>query len=92
MKALVVKVECVADYDEAKKPMMTVQVAKNLVGRPAGENNEFPQRVHLNRPRVALGLLDISELSDINASAGEGCLIKRVSHRLRRDGCASRGE
>jgi hypothetical protein len=53
MKALVVKVKYIADQDEAEKPMVTIQVAKNVVGRPAGEDNEFPYRAHLNRLRVA---------------------------------------
>jgi hypothetical protein len=39
MKALVVKVKYVADYDEAKKPVVTIQVAKDLVGRSAGEDS-----------------------------------------------------
>jgi hypothetical protein len=86
MKAPVVKVKDVADDDEAEKPVVTIQVVKNLFGLPAGDDNEFPQRTHLNRVRVAF------ELLDIGASAGEGSLIKRVSHRPRRDGCASRGE
>lgn len=42
MKALVVKVKYAADQDEAKKPVVTIQVAKNLVGRPAGKDNKFP--------------------------------------------------
>jgi hypothetical protein len=52
MEALVVKVKYVADYDEAKKPVVAVQVAENPVGRAADEDNEIPQGTHLNRLRV----------------------------------------
>jgi hypothetical protein len=60
MKALVVKVKYVADYDEAKKPVVMIQIAKHLVGRTAYENNEFPQGTHLNRLRVAFEPLYMS--------------------------------
>ena len=60
VKALVVKVKYVADYDETKKPVVMIQVAENLVGRTAHENNEFPQGAHLNRLRVAFEPLYMS--------------------------------
>jgi hypothetical protein len=50
MKALVVKVEYVPDDDEAKEPVVTVQVAENPVGRTADEDNEIPQGTHLKPP------------------------------------------
>jgi hypothetical protein len=50
MKALVVKVKYVADYDEAKKPVVMIQVADNPVGRIAQENKGFPQGTHLKPP------------------------------------------
>jgi hypothetical protein len=50
MKALVVKVEYASDDDEAKEPVVTVQVADNLVGRIADEDNEIPQGAHLKPP------------------------------------------
>jgi hypothetical protein len=53
MKALVVKVKYVADDDEAKKPVVILQITKNPLGRTADEDNEFPQGTHLNRLRVA---------------------------------------
>ena len=53
MEALVVKVEYAADYDEAKKPVVMVQVTNNPVDRAAGEGNEFPQGTHFNRLSVA---------------------------------------
>jgi len=53
MKALVVKVEYVADYDEAKEPVVTIQVAEDLVGRTADADNEFPQGAHLNHLKLA---------------------------------------
>jgi predicted ATP-dependent endonuclease of OLD family len=53
MKAFVVKVEYITDYDEAKEPVVTVQVTNNPVGRTADEDNEFPQGAHLNPLRVA---------------------------------------
>jgi hypothetical protein len=42
VNALVVKVKDVTDYDDAKKPVVTIQVAKNLVGSVADVDNEFP--------------------------------------------------
>jgi hypothetical protein len=97
MKALVVKVKYVADYDKAKKPVVTIQVAKNLVGRPAGEDNEFPQRTHLNRPRVAFELFIVHEhlwrcLEAKCPPARRRAFGERISHRSRCDGCASRSE
>ena len=50
MKAVVVKVEYAADYDKAKEPVVTVQVAENLVGRTTDEDSEFPQGTHLKTP------------------------------------------
>ena len=44
------KVEYAADYDEAKKPVVMVQVADNLIGRTADEDNEFPRGTHLKTP------------------------------------------
>jgi hypothetical protein len=37
-----------------------IQVAQNLVGRPAGKENKFPRRSHLNSPRVAFEPLYMS--------------------------------
>jgi hypothetical protein len=53
MKALVMKVKYVADHDDAKKPVVTIQVTKNLVGSSANVDNEFPQETHLSRLSVA---------------------------------------
>jgi hypothetical protein len=60
MKALVVQVKHVADHDEAKKPMVPIQVTKNLVGGAADVGNEFPQGTHLNRLRVGFEPLYMS--------------------------------
>jgi hypothetical protein len=60
MKALVVKIKYVADHDEAKEPVVMIQVAKHPVGRAADENNEFPQGTHFNRLIVAFEPLYIS--------------------------------
>jgi hypothetical protein len=49
MKALVVKVKYIANYDETKKPVVMLQVAKNLLGRTADDGNESQQGTHLNR-------------------------------------------
>jgi hypothetical protein len=46
MKAPVVKVKYIAGHDEAKEPVVTIQVTENLVGRTADENDEFPQDIH----------------------------------------------
>ena len=48
MKALVVKVEYIANYDEAKKPVMKLQVPKSLLSRTTDESNEA-QQTHLNQ-------------------------------------------
>jgi hypothetical protein len=48
MKALVVKVEYIANYDEAKEPVMKLQVPKRLLSRTADESNEA-QQTHLNQ-------------------------------------------
>ena len=40
MKAFVVKVKYIENYDEAEKPVVTLQVAKSLLSRTADEGNE----------------------------------------------------
>ena len=96
MKALVVYVKYGADHDEAKKPVVTIQVAKNLVGRTADEDNEFPQGTHLDRRRVAFEPLYMRASGGALWSRPSGAsaviLAKRVSHKPRRDACASRSE
>ena len=42
------KVEYVANYDEAKKPVMKLQVPKSLLSRTTDESNEA-QQTHLNQ-------------------------------------------
>lgn len=61
MKALVVKVEYIANRDEAKKPVMKLQVPKSLLGRIADESHEA-QQTHLNQlpARVELEPLHMS--------------------------------
>ena len=49
VKAFVVQVKYIANYDEAKKPVMTLQVAESLLGRTADEGKESRQGTHLNR-------------------------------------------
>jgi hypothetical protein len=65
MKALVVKVKYIADHDEAKEPVVMIQVPKNLIGRNASEDNEFPQGIHLNRLRLAFEPLRVSAPKDV---------------------------
>jgi len=48
MKALVVKVEYMANCDETKEPVMKLQVPKRLLSRTADESNEA-QQTHLNQ-------------------------------------------
>src|SRR5258708_3194959 len=48
MKALVVKVEYIANCDESKEPVMKLQVSKRLLSRTADESNEA-QQTHLNQ-------------------------------------------
>jgi hypothetical protein len=48
VKAFVVQVKYIANYEEAKKPVVTLQVAKNLLGRAADEGKESHQGTHLN--------------------------------------------
>jgi hypothetical protein len=55
MKALVVKVKYIANYDEAKKPVVMLQVAKNLLRRTANEANESQQGTHLNQLPIRVG-------------------------------------
>lgn len=61
MKALVVKVEYIANHDEAKKPVMKLQVPKSLLRRTADESHEA-QQTHLNQlpTRVELEPLHMS--------------------------------
>ena len=61
MKALVVKVEYIANHDEAKKPVMKLQVPKSLLSRTTDESNEA-QQTHLNQlpTRVELEPLHMS--------------------------------
>ena len=54
------KVKYAPDHDEAKKPVVMIQVTKNPVGRAADEGNEFPQGTHLNRLRMAFEPLYMS--------------------------------
>jgi hypothetical protein len=49
MKALVVKVKDIADYDEAKKPVVKLQIPKNPLSRATDEGNEVQQEAHLNQ-------------------------------------------
>ena len=76
--------------------MVTIQVAKNLVGRTADEDNEFPQGTHLDRRRVAFEPLYMRASGGALWSRPSGAsaviLAKRVSHKTRRDACASRSE
>ena len=65
MKALVVKVKYIADHDEAKEPVVMIQVPKNLIGRNASKDNEFPQGIHLNRLRLAFEPLRVSAPKDV---------------------------
>jgi hypothetical protein len=62
VKAFVVQVKYIADYDEAKKPVMTLHVAKNLLGRTADEGEEPQQGTHFNHlpTRVAFEPLFMS--------------------------------
>jgi hypothetical protein len=48
MKAFVVQVKYIANYDEAKKPVVTLQVAKDLLGRTADGGKDSQQGTHLN--------------------------------------------
>jgi len=48
MKALVVEVEYIANHDEAKKPVMKLQVPESLLSRTTDESNEA-QNTHLNQ-------------------------------------------
>ena len=66
MEALVVKVKYAPDHDEAKKPVVMIEVTNNPVGRAADEGNEFPQGTHLNRLRVGF--------EPLSMSASEGAL------------------
>jgi hypothetical protein len=49
MKALIVKVKDVADDYQPEKPVVTFQVAKNLLCRTGQEGNEPQQAIHLNQ-------------------------------------------
>jgi hypothetical protein len=49
MKALVVKVKDIADYDEAKKPVVKLQILKNPLSRATDEGSEVQQQAHLNQ-------------------------------------------
>jgi len=62
MNAFVVKVKDVADDYQSKKPWVTFQVAKNLLGRTTEDGNEPQQEIHLNQlpRRVALERLHTS--------------------------------
>jgi hypothetical protein len=48
MKALVVKVEYIANHDEAKKPVMKLKVPESLLSRTTDESSEA-QNTHLNQ-------------------------------------------
>jgi formyltetrahydrofolate hydrolase len=63
MKALVVKVEYIANHDEAKEPVMKLQVPKSLLSRTTDESNEA-QQTHLNQlpTRVELEPLHMERL------------------------------
>jgi hypothetical protein len=67
MKAFVVKVKYIANYDEAKKPVVTLQVAKNLLGRAADEGKGSQQGTHLNHPATRAAFEPLS--MNVSASA-----------------------
>jgi hypothetical protein len=62
VKAFVVQVKYIANYDEAKKPVVTLQVAKDLLGRTADGGKDSQQGTHLNHlpMRVAFEQLYMS--------------------------------
>jgi hypothetical protein len=70
VKAFIVQVKYVANYDEAKKPVVTLQVAKNLLGRTADEGKESQGGTHLNHlpMGVAFELLCMSASSPTGLS------------------------
>jgi hypothetical protein len=43
------QVKYIANYDEAKKPVVALQVAESLLGRTADEGKESRQGTHLKR-------------------------------------------
>ena len=62
VKAFVVQVKYIANYEEAKKPVVTLQVAEKLLGRTADEGKQSQRGTHLNHfpTRVAFEPLFIS--------------------------------
>ena len=63
MQAFVVEVKYIANYKNPKKPVVMLQVAKNLLSRTADEGNESQQGTHMNQlpTRVVLEPLDMSD-------------------------------
>jgi hypothetical protein len=57
-----VQVKYIANYEEAEKPVVTLQVAKTLLDRTADDSKESQQGTHLNRApmRVAFEQLYMS--------------------------------
>jgi hypothetical protein len=54
MKAFVVKVKYIAAHDHPEKPVMTLQVSKDLLGRMTDEGGEAQQEIHLRLPMRAM--------------------------------------
>ena len=54
----------IANHENPKKPVVTLQVPQNMLGRTASERNESQQGTHfrLSPMRVELGPLHISAL------------------------------
>jgi hypothetical protein len=50
MKAFVVKVKYIANYQHPKEPVVMLKVAKSLLSRTADEGNESQQGTHTNQP------------------------------------------
>jgi hypothetical protein len=63
MKAFVVKVKYIANYQHPKEPVVMLQVAKNLLNRTTDEGNESQQGTHMNQlpTRAALDPFGMSD-------------------------------
>jgi hypothetical protein len=48
MKAFVVQVKNIADDDHPKKPVVTLQISKNLIHRTTDVGDEVQQEVHVS--------------------------------------------
>src|SRR5229473_3082981 len=88
MQAFVVKVKYIANYQHPKKPVVLLQVAKNLLGRATDEVDESRHGTHMNQLPTRAAHSNHWTRAVTGPPACQRVFGESISHRPRRDGCA----